>query len=269
MIPYFELKQIPIAPGLSISVFGTLVTIGIFAGVWFSERRARVMGISRKEIHAAIACVLIPGFLLAHILTLTPLGGGQTDWSASTVLQFWNGMSSFGGFLGAFLGLAFFHARARRPWLAVADILLQALVIGWVFGRLGCTLVHDHIGQASDSLLAIRFADGGRHDLGLYELVFTLLVLVPAVMILNRRPRLPGTTVAVLVLLYAPARFLGDFLRHLDLAGADPRFFGLTLAQYGCLVLTGVGVAIAMRVGSGSASVRSARVIRVVDPTRC
>ena len=50
-----------------------------------------------------------------------------------------------------------------------------------VFGRLGCTLVHDHVGSRSEFLLAIRFPDGARHDLGLYELLYTVAVLVPAV----------------------------------------------------------------------------------------
>src|SRR6185503_8451245 len=128
-----------------------------------------------------------------------------------------------------------------------ADVLAQALVIGWIFGRLGCTLVHDHIGGPSEFLLAIRFPDGPRHDLGLDEWLYTILVLVPAVFVLNRAPRAAGTSVAVLALLYAPFRFLADFLRQTDLPGADPRYLGLTGAQYGCVVLVGIGVALAMR----------------------
>jgi len=157
-------------------------------------------------------------------------------------------MSSFGGFAGALLGLTVYYARSRRSWLPTADILVQALVIGWVFGRLGCTLVHDHIGRPSDFPLAIRFPDGPRHDLGLYELLYTIAVLVPAVFILNRRPRPPGTSVAVLALLYAPVRFMLDFLRQTDLPGADPRYLGLTMAQYGCIVLAGIGLALLVRI---------------------
>jgi phosphatidylglycerol:prolipoprotein diacylglycerol transferase len=248
MIPYFELREIPIAAGRSVSVFGTLVAIGIFAGMWFSERRARVAGIPQQQIHGAIASVLLPGFLLAHAFALVPLAAGDAEWSPWTALQFWNGMSSFGGFAGAFLGLAFYCWRTRQSCLPLTDILMQALVFGWVFGRLGCTLVHDHIGTPSVFPLAIAFTGGSRHDLGLYELIYTLLVLVPAVIILNRAPRRPGTTVVVLALLYAPARFAGDFLRQVDLAGADERYLGLTLAQHGCIVLAGVGLAVAVRI---------------------
>lgn len=247
MIPYFELREISIAAGRSVAVFGTLVTIGIFIGVWFAQRRARAVGIAEKELHGAIVSALVPGFLLAHALALLSQTGEQVEWSPRMMFQFWNGMSSFGGFAGAFLGVAFYYWRARRSWLPAADVLIQALVISWVFGRLGCTLVHDHIGKPSDFLLAISFADGARHDLGLYEFLYTVLVLVPTVIMLNRKPRLPGTSVAVLVLLYAPARFLGDFLRHVDLAGADPRYLGLTMAQYGCMVLVGIGATVYVR----------------------
>lgn len=71
---------------------------------------------------------------------------------------------------------------------------------------------------------------------------------MPAVFVLARRPRPPGTSVAVVALLYAPARFLLDFLRQTDLPGADVRHRGLTVAQYGSIVLAGIGIGLAMRI---------------------
>jgi phosphatidylglycerol---prolipoprotein diacylglyceryl transferase len=248
VIPYFELREIPIGGGRSLAAFGTLVALGIFAGAWFAERRARLTGIPQREIPGAILSAVVPGLLLAHLVALLPQMRGTVPWSPRVLLEFWNGMSSVGGLAGAFLGLSFYYWRAQRSWLPTADVLVQGLVIGWAFGRLGCTLVHDHIGRPSEFLLAIHFPDGTRHDLGLYELLYTVFVLVPAVLVLNRRPRAPGTSVAVLALLYAPVRFLADFLRQTDLPGADARHLGLTVAQYGCLVLAGVGISLAMRI---------------------
>src|SRR5262249_35799694 len=69
----------------------------------------------------------------------------------------------------------------------------------------------------------------------------------PAVVVLECRPRPPGTSVAVLALLYAPVRFFLDFLRQTDLPGADARYLGLTVAQYGCIVLAGIGIALLVR----------------------
>src|SRR5262245_38006494 len=247
MIPYFELREIPIGGGRSLAAFGTLVALGIFVGAWFVERGARRMGIPEREIPGAILSAVVPGLILAHLVALLATEGIDR-WSPRVLLGFWNGMRSFGGLAGALLGLGLYYGWSRRPWLLAADLLAQGLVIGWVFGRLGCTLVHDHIGRPSEFLLAVRFPGGPRHDLGLYELLYTVVVLVPAVVVLNRRPRPPGTSVAVLALLYAPVRFLLDFLRQTDLPGADVRFLGLTVAQYGCIVLAGIGIGLLVRI---------------------
>jgi phosphatidylglycerol:prolipoprotein diacylglycerol transferase len=245
MIPYFELREIPIGGGLSVAAFGILVVTGVAVGVFFAQSRARALGVPEREINAVIAWALIPGFLASHLeVLLYQPGSIHGPWG---LFAYWKGMSAFAGFFGAFLGLAIHFGRRRKTWLVEADILVQALVVGWVFGRLGCTLVHDHIGRPSDFLLAIRFPDGPRHDLGFYEFLYSAGVLVPVVFLLNRRRRLPGTTVCVISLLYALPRFFGDFLRHTDLPGPDLRYLGLTTAQYACVVLAGVGLVLAWR----------------------
>ena len=243
LLPYFELRRLSLSEGFSIEVFGTLVVLGVAVGLWFARRRATATGIPSDEITAAATWALLWGFAIAHlveVLVYRPevLRAGQI-WP---LLEFWNGLSSFGGFFGALLGVALYFRRRKKPWLLHAEALLQGLVVGWLFGRLGCTLVHDHVGRLSSFALAIRFPGGARHDLGLYELLFTAAILVPALAILNSRPRAPGATVVAVALLYAPARLFLDFLRNTDLPTADVRFFGLTPAQYGCLVLFGIGL---------------------------
>ncbi|MEA2626538.1 MAG: phosphatidylglycerol---prolipoprotein diacylglyceryl transferase [Candidatus Binatota bacterium] len=244
MIPYFELRRIPLGGGASVAAFGVLVMAGVVAGIGYAQARARALGLPKEDVNTAIAWALIAGFLGSHLAVLLLDRAADHGWWGA--FEFWNGMSSFGGFFGALAGLAI-HFRRRKAWLLEADILIQGLVLGWVFGRLGCALVHDHVGRPSDFVLAMRFPDGPRHDLGLYELLYTVGVLVPAVFVLNRRPRPSGETVWVISLLYAPARFFGDFLRNTDLPSADARYLGLTTAQYGCVALALVGLAFAWR----------------------
>jgi len=246
VLPFFELREIPIGGGRSVAAFGVLVVLGVVTGMRFAQARARRLGVPEQEINAAVAWALVAGFLGSHLVVLATEPQAFAPGLRS-LPAFWNGMSSFGGFFGALVGLAIHFRRRGRHWLVEADILVQALVVGWIFGRLGCALVHDHIGTLSDFPLAVRFADGPRHDLGLYELLYTVLVLVPAVYVLNRRPRPPGTTIWVIALLYAPARFLGDFLRHTDLPAPDARYLGLTPAQYACVLLTAIAVTLAWR----------------------
>ena len=246
MIPYFAWREIPIGGGTTLAVFGVLVALGVVAGVLFAQARARTLGIPERVINSGMAWALVAGFLGSHVVVLLtePL---PSRAGVLALVEFWNGMSAFGGFFGALLGLALYYSRRGRTWLLEADILVQALVVGWVFGRLGCALVHDHVGKPSHFFLAVRFPDGPRHDLGLYELLYTVGVLVPAVVVLNRRPRPPGTTIRVIALLYAPARFLADFLRNTDLPGADARYLGLTPAQYGCIALVATALALKRR----------------------
>ena len=54
------------------------------------------------------------------------------------------------------------------------DIIAYAMPIGWMIGRLGCTLAHDHRGLASTSWIAVNFPEGPRYDLGLIEFLFLI-----------------------------------------------------------------------------------------------
>jgi phosphatidylglycerol:prolipoprotein diacylglycerol transferase len=80
---------------------------------------------------------------------------------------------------------------------------------------------------------------GPRHDLGLYEALWTM-VIAAAFWALRKKDVQPGFFTALFVVLYAPARFVLDFLRNTDLPGADRRLAGLTPAQWG-MVLMGLG----------------------------
>ena len=44
VIPYFELREIPIGGGRSIATFGTLVGARHLRGAWFAERRGARRG---------------------------------------------------------------------------------------------------------------------------------------------------------------------------------------------------------------------------------
>ena len=87
----------------------------------------------------------------------------------------------------------------------------------------------------------MNYPDGPRHDLGLYELLFTI-VMTAILFRYNRKPRPPGRIIALAALMYAPARFVLDFLRATDVARPDERYVGLTPAQWACLATAALGV---------------------------
>ncbi len=126
-----------------------------------------------------------------------------------------------------------------------ADSLGYGLAAGWFFGRMGCFSAHDHPGHKTAFFLSVnyKYLGGPRHDLGLDEALWALAMTI-LFLLLSRKKRALGTYVALLTLCYAPVRFALDFLRATDLPGADPRYAGLTPAQYGSIVCFGAGVAL-------------------------
>lgn len=227
---------------VTIPLFGLLVATGVVLGHELALRLAKQRGIRVEEMRNAAAWAVGAGFVGAHVidvLVYRPEKLSQDGLVA--LLKVWDGISSFGGFFGALAGLAGYFAWKGRSWWTEADLLVQGLVVGWLFGRLGCTLTSDHLGRLTDFPLAFAYPSGARHNLGFYELAWTAAVLVPAIFLLRARERRvgyrPGVYVAVIAALYAPARFAMDFLRATDIAHADPRWLGLTGGQYASIAL--------------------------------
>ncbi|MGB0679333.1 MAG: prolipoprotein diacylglyceryl transferase, partial [Polyangiales bacterium] len=160
------------------------------------------------------------------------------------------GLSSFGGFIGAVVGILWWRARRGRTVLPVADAVAFGFPFGWVFGRMGCFVVHDHPGRPSDFFLAVADYPVGsppyvaRHDLGLYEMLWSMAVAA-LFSYLARRRRPAGFYLAALPLLYAPIRFVLDELRASPEEGGDIRYGGLTPGQYAALGFFILGLAIA------------------------
>jgi phosphatidylglycerol:prolipoprotein diacylglycerol transferase len=95
----------------------------------------------------------------------------------------------------------------------------------------------------------LRFGSVPRFDLGLLEMLFALLI--GCAFALTWKKRLPlGLYAAALPLIYAPVRFAMDYLRLEDAEGGDLRYAALTPAQWACLALFVLGLALLARLRS-------------------
>ena len=93
-----------------------------------------------------------------------------------------------------------------------------------------------------DFFLAVAYPGGSRHNLGLYEMLWAAAFSLVLYAIARRPAPFVGFHTALLLLAYAPARFLLDFLRT-----GDRRYFALTPAQWLCFVLLGLGIYLLVR----------------------
>jgi phosphatidylglycerol:prolipoprotein diacylglycerol transferase len=244
VIPYIDIGPISLGP-FTIQPFGLLVCIGIVVGSLLAARRARKVGLDPEVMRQSIRLAAIFGIFgshVVHIVVYHPEQMADDPWS---LLRFWEGMSSYGGFFSATIAVFVYLRRKGISFLPYFEAVLFGFFPAWMIARMGCATVHDHPGCLSDFCLAVQFPGGARHDLGLYE-VFLSLFWIPLIYWMGRKNRVDdpprGTILSVMAVAYSVPRFFLDFLRATDLPGHDVRYFGLTPAQYGCIVLTVAGL---------------------------
>ncbi len=247
VIPYFTLPPIGVGD-LKLQPFGIAVATGVLVGSHLTRRYAEKNDLSVDVITRMIPWLVIVGFPLAHwfdVFTYQPAALLEDPW---LFFKIWQGISSVGGMLGGVVGfLLFFHyyRREGHSRMRYADACAIGMVSAWVFGRLGCTIVHDHPGQPSEFLLAIEFKDGiARHDLGFYEFLWLITICTVVFILARNKDRPRGLLIAVLPLMYGPVRFAFDFLRVGAAEGGDARYFGLTPAHYMSIVIFFTGAAL-------------------------
>jgi phosphatidylglycerol:prolipoprotein diacylglycerol transferase len=272
MIPYIHVPDLHLGP-IPLHPFGILVATGVLLGSSVATSRARLLGYDLVKLNSFITWMLVFGFVLSHVLDDLFYHWDEVRKDPLSLIKVWQGLSSFGGFVGAFVGIAawryFFIDGSRvrlrprpHPILPFADLVLSVFPLGWMFGRAGCSTVHDHPGAraTADTLLAvayplqpgegtvtkfgfIEFVHGHdpRFDLGLLELLFTIVVAI-CFALTWRRQLATGTYVVASALAYAPVRFTMDFFRMPEQKGGDSRYADLTPAQWSCFALFLFGV---------------------------
>ena len=291
MIPYIKVPDLSIGP-VPIHPFGLLVATGVILGTTLATRRARKRGFDLDLLNSFITWMLVVGFIGGHVLDEIFYHPDEIARDPLSLIKLWAGLSSFGGFTGAFIGIVlwkyfdyipmgtgprwgFVKNAKPRPILPFADLILSVFPVAWIFGRAGCSSVHDHPGDVAGpkDFLAVgfpssnpsvtdgmgthhvfgpalnmahehlTFIDGRfpRYDLGLLELMFTI-VLAGIIALTWRKKVATGTYIVVTSLAYSPVRFAMDFLRIRGGEGADPRYGGLTPAQWECVALFAYGL---------------------------
>ena len=247
MIPYFDghLFNIGSQP---IYMFGVLVAIGVIIGDRIVVKEGAKRGLDPQDVKFLNVRIVGGGFIMAHLVSLIFYFPERIRENPLVLVYIWSGLSSFGGFLGAAIAFLYYTRKDKIPALPYADSVGLGLVIGWIFGRTGCFTAHDHPGRHTDFFLAVRYPEGARHDLGLDELLFTIVIAI-VLFVYARRPRVPGRIIGLFAVMYAPVRFGLDFLRATDVTLPDQRYAGLTPAQWACMACLSVGVWLMTRKG--------------------
>lgn len=241
MFPYFQINSFLIGP-ITIQIWGLFVSLGILAGAYLSYRLAQKYFLSAQVMMDLAVWALVGGLLCGRIFYVIFYALDYYLLNPLDALKFWQGgASSLGGFFGA-AGAVWIFAKVRHfSWkelLPYLDVSAVGLWLGWGIGRVGCFLIHDHIGRLSDFFLAVNFPQGSRHDLGLYDSLLGFALFVAFIIFFKPLVRRGwGLVFSCSFFVYAVIRFFLDFLRAVDLEYIDARYGGLTAAQWGMIVI--------------------------------
>jgi phosphatidylglycerol---prolipoprotein diacylglyceryl transferase len=281
-IPFFHRNEL--ISGIPIQTFGVIVAAGVLIGAAILRRYAEWHAVGDNHIRGLTGWITVTGFIGAHVFDVVAYQWEALQKDPLLLIKIWAGISSYGGFIGGAMGFAFYVWWKRLPARLMADIAIVGLLPAFSIGRIGCTVVSDHIGAAVDptkwyAALAMAYprdfnsevvqnlvaSDPGgtgpilAWNLGFLELLYLIPVNALVLWLAFRKQRLPAGFLVVLTgVLYAPVRFAMEYLRP---ESSDPRYFDMTFAQWASLVAFGASVYLAVRL------IRSGKPAETIAPT--
>lgn len=244
-LPYIDLPQ-NFGP---IKTFGLFLVAGLVFANWMGHKYCRRNGLDEETMRWLGVRLIVWGLVGAVALNIV-----FYDWSRF-VDDPWHvikalGISSYGAIVSAAIAFFYYTKKKgldRRRW---ADMGAWGMSGGWLLGRLGCAVAHDHLGARTDSPFGVNvppsrypFAEADHviraHDLGLYEFLLWIPLILMVVALERIKGRRPGFLLGALAVAYSIPRFLFEFLR---VEQSDPRYAGLTFAQWASIAAFAIGL---------------------------
>lgn len=233
---------------LPIRAYALCILAGVFAAVWFGNRRWVARGGQPGQV-ADMAMWAVPaglvGARLYHVMTDHQLyfGDGRNPVDA---LKIWEGgLGIWGAIAGGALGAALYARREGISMLAMADALAPALLLAQAMGRWGNYFNQELFGRPTERPWGLEIDVAHRppgfeefatfHPTFLYECLWNLAAIA-VILLLERRFRLGyGRVFSLYVMLYCLGRGWIENLR-IDTVEYD-NVLGLRLNVWTSIIL--------------------------------
>ncbi len=227
-IPYFDFP---------ISTFGIMLVIAFLVGLWIATKGLEEQGIDTEPLSTVFLYVMVGGVDGSKLYFAVDMWFREGQPFLSYLLSR-GGITWYGGLIGgATLGAIGARIHGIDVWI-LTNCAAPACAIGQALGRVGCFLVGDDYGRASDLPWAVAFPQGAPptfdtvHPTQLYEVLW----LVPVAAFLWRRRRKSPFLFGEYIALNGFGRLFIEELRvnpkvALDLT--EPQWIGIALMVAG------------------------------------
>ena len=244
MLPTFYLF------GRQIGLFAVLVIVGsLVAGTWACYVARRRGYDDNPTIIVLLFVALgafIGGFLLYGLLNVHMLLEVISDSNTGEFNQLWvalrvvfGGTVFFGGLVGGLIGGVICIYKMDLPFREYSDMLVPAIPLFHIFGRIGCFLagccygIESNLGFTIRNSLVASANNVRRLPIQLIEsLINAFLFLLLASMLKRRKGK--GMLLLIYIVLYSSIRFMLEFGRGDTARGI---IFGMSTSQFISLIL--------------------------------
>ncbi|MBX3421016.1 MAG: prolipoprotein diacylglyceryl transferase [Pirellulaceae bacterium] len=151
--------------GLPIRGYGTMLLLGMLAGLAITNIRGRRLGISPDTVLGLAVWAVLGGIIGARIFFVVQKRESFTGHGTQLLVEMLKftegGLVIYGGMIGGLLAILVYCYRHGLPLLPTSDLIVPGFLIGLACGRIGC-LLHGCCfgGICEDRLPSIQFPAG-------------------------------------------------------------------------------------------------------------
>jgi len=244
---------------LSFSLHGVFAALGFYFGANHALKLAEKDGADTVLFSDALTWAIFGAIIGARFFTipahiLEPGYGLDDVFTLAGSYSIMGGMA--GGIIAAFLKISYFNKQSFKQY---GDYAATGLILGTIIGRIGDLAIVEHLGRASNFILAYEIKPGydvapqhnglecspplltcgSFHHVALYDLLFAFLIFF---LFINMKKRFnfgQGSWIGLWALWYGIQRFILDTLRF---GMGDSTIGNVTYNQIGGLLLALIGL---------------------------
>lgn len=213
-----------------------MLMIGFLAGIALAVSRAKKAGENIAHIYNVSMVITISSllgariyFIMTHYNLFAESGlTGFPRWLAELRNMFWfddgerfGGLMVLGGIIASTAAAVIYLKINKFPVLKYLDILAPSVGLGEFFTRIGCFLNGCCFGKPTSCFLGVVFPGNSNipgqhlHPTQLYN-SFAGLMIMFALLYIDRRKKFDGVTILSFFMLYSVGRFTIDSFRYYE-----------------------------------------------------
>jgi prolipoprotein diacylglyceryl transferase len=232
---FSKITTIGVGP-VNIQIWGLLVAIGMLFALLLALREAKKKKMVSEHFIDMFIIIFVTAIIGARLLYVAEYWEMFSSDLSGIVKLNHGGLVFIGGFFFASLALLAYTKLKKLSFWKVTDTIAPGLALALAIGRIGDYLIGSHIGSRTDFPLGSYYEGDLRHEPSLY-LTINALILFLFLILVKPFIKKEGLISYIFVVWCAVARFFIDFTRASDLDKlSDPRYSGLTLTQWVCVV---------------------------------